>query len=188
MHKFFNIKSDSMKTPYKKPRQLSDPYKDFTKKELDSIIKCENQNLGYYEYSCIYQKHLPAGKYSECAYYIPYVLNFIRTNNKDRDEIADIFLHWCCTHASELIKDSLLDEILINIETVFRDAVEECSSSQIKNKDSILYPCNAEFISSVISSMKGCDIFKIHIHKWLKFDLTKCKLYYKCQKCYVSSR
>lgn len=93
-----------------RPSQLSDPFDEFTLDELREILDKEPQDLGVKEYMNLFHTNLPAGNFQECAFYVPYALQYIHTHLNDSEciEVVGRVNFWVNTQKEELEKLNFL--------------------------------------------------------------------------------
>ncbi|MBQ4481016.1 MAG: hypothetical protein II943_10295 [Victivallales bacterium] len=98
--------------PYGKPCRLSDPGKDFAPEELERLLKKDIGELDAKDLMCIFQSYLPAGEYSECAYYLPRAMEYVVEDLPDACSVLDNLLYWMHENAERLAQDHLFEPLL----------------------------------------------------------------------------
>lgn len=120
-----------LSVPYSKPHQLSDPFFDFMGCDLDRILQTPEAELGWGELSWIFNSYLPAGNYPECAYYLPYALEFIQTE-EGYELIANVLI-WLSEYQDDLRRDGLLEPVLDVLETMCVDWLSQFELKSYSN-------------------------------------------------------
>ncbi len=98
--------------PYRKPDRLSDPGRDFAPEELERLLKKDIGELDAKDLMCIFQGNLPAGDYSECAYYLPRAMEYVVDDLPDACSVLDNLLYWMHENAERLAQDHLFEPLL----------------------------------------------------------------------------
>ena len=144
--------------PYDRPEKLSNPFRDFEEDELNKILNKADAELGWKELSCIFQGYLPAGKYEECAYFIPCALEFI-SQNKQGASLLDNLLIWIHENVENLKKDKLFINILDCFEAIFSNLISNYILDE--NRDGMKYPRGGDVILSIISGLNNNKCFNM---------------------------
>lgn len=92
---------------YTRPGQLSDPYEDFSREELNELISVPDNMIGCYELLCIFQSHCPAGCYEESVYFLPLAVKHIETRQDGASSVLDNLLGWMDENRHALGRDKL---------------------------------------------------------------------------------
>ena len=162
--------------PYQRPLQLSDPYDDFSTTELRAILNCKDSELGWEQLYCIFQSYLPAGTYEECAYFIPFALNFIQGDDDGAPDLIFNFIWWISEYMERLKNDSIYEEIMRAIESLFVDIVKQFIL--VKKADgTCYYPRKGSHLSSIIQALNENDKFNWLGDAWLLKWLGKIDTY-----------
>ena len=110
----------TIRSGYPRPLRLSDPYRDFSPEELDTIIRKRDADLTDMDLRNVFQSILPAGEYSECIYFLPLALERILQPKGDYDLCCDV-LSWIGDNADGLKADGLWEKLLSLLEGVFAE-------------------------------------------------------------------
>ena len=106
--------------PYGKPQRLSDPGKDFAPEELEKLLQKGLDELNAGDLMCIFQSYLPAGEYSECAYYLPRAVEYVVEDLPDACSLLDNLLCWMHENAERLALDHLFEPLQEKFIDIFR--------------------------------------------------------------------
>ena len=106
--------------PYGKPQRLSDPGKDFAPEELEKLLQKSLDELNADDLMCIFQSYLPAGEYSECAYYLPRAMEYVVEDLPDACSVLDNLLYWMHENAERLAQDHLFEPLQEKFIAIFR--------------------------------------------------------------------
>ena len=99
---------------YPRPKEFSNPDKDFTPEELAAILQKPDADLTDTDFLCIFQSPVCAGTYRECAYFVPVFLKRLHARSPDDDiaSMTDCFLNWVDCFSEQLKQDRRFDEIV----------------------------------------------------------------------------
>lgn len=102
---------------YPRPKEFSNPDKDFTPEELSAILQKTDADLTDTDFLYIFQSPVCAGTYRECAYFVPVILKRLQARSPDDDIVSmtDYFLNWVDCFAEQLKHDRRFDEIVLAV-------------------------------------------------------------------------
>lgn len=117
---------------YPKPKQLSDPYRDFSDELKKSILQKDGRCLNARELTAVFHGSTPAGTYDESAHYLPDVTRWLAAHywenaladNEEFKELFKRFLMWTVFFHSELVKDGTWDDLNLFLSDLFALATE----------------------------------------------------------------
>jgi hypothetical protein len=168
--------------PYGGPLRLSDPGKDFSDEELQGIINTKDSDLGWFELACIFQSYLPAGTYEECAYFIPYALDFIAMSHDESSCLLENFILWFGDNPLDdayflLKRDGLLDPIMERLHGYLLEWTSRFDL--IENKDGFLYPKNCGEVTTMFAALNRSFQFYGKGDEWISEVLLPPKTYFQ---------
>jgi len=137
---------------YKRPTSLSDPFCDFLEEDLKGILAKSDEELGSYEYMCIFGEFLPAGTYEECAYFISPLLKYLdRLDRAGDSDVVDHFLGWMITNRERLRADGVYQEL----ENYFKAMLKRYLSSLDvrQNSDGCWYLCGVDVVEELLGGL-----------------------------------
>ncbi len=100
------------KTPYNRPLKLSDPHHDFTDEILNKVINTFDEEMGWWEFSILFQVGLPAGTYQECCYFLPFAFRYIALNPDESLGCLSEIIWFISDNADNLAKDNILEQCI----------------------------------------------------------------------------
>jgi hypothetical protein len=92
---------------FKRPKKLSDPYNDFDPDSLGFLLKKNDDEFWWSEYSALFGPHLPAGTYEELMYFLPKAFTHLKENEKDALDLVTAIFGFCSKNLERLQKDGL---------------------------------------------------------------------------------
>lgn len=112
---------------YPKPKQLSDPYQDFSDELKKSILQKDGRCLNARELTVLFHGSTPAGTYDESAHYLPDVTRWLAAHyrecaharDEEYEELFKRFLMWTVFFHSELVKDGTWDDLNLYLSDLF---------------------------------------------------------------------
>ncbi len=131
--------------PYAKPSCLSDPYREYDKTELLTILATPEENLCSRQLSMLFHGGLCAGYYEECCYYLPYILQYVADEKANCNEVLYYLIYWGRFWYSHLVKDDIWPELNNYLDELF------CSFSKDFIIDrNMLHPNKWEYINTFL--------------------------------------
>jgi len=117
---------------YPKPKQLSDPYQEFSDELKKSILQKDGRCLNARELTVLFHGATPAGTYDESAHYLPDVTRWLAAHywenvladDEEFEELFKRFLMWTVFFHSELVKDGTWDDLNLYLSDLFALATE----------------------------------------------------------------
>jgi hypothetical protein len=154
--------------PYQRPKQLTDPYLDFIEDKdlLDAILMTKDENLNFLHFSCLFHPILPAGRYEETVYFLPWALRFIIKKGDGATDIMYNIIIWAEMNKKMLIKDSVYAKIINFIKFFFNTSFK--SFNLIRNGGHCLYPENGAFIFSILNASLKNKTLHVFVSNWIK--------------------
>ncbi len=95
--------------PYHRPKQLSDPFHDFTPIILNKILETPDSLLKWYDYQNLLGPHLPAGTYEEVIYFLPRAFDFILAHDEDALDVITSIVGFASKNNDKLQADAILE-------------------------------------------------------------------------------
>ena len=131
--------------------KLSDPYGDFTQEELDTITQKKPAELNVFDFMCVFQGSLPAGTYSECKQFLPYVYKYIE-NSKEPGicDVCNNLIHWIKKNKTLLIQDGMYDNAIHSLVMIATNMLENFTISEG-------YPENLSVVEDIIFTFNALD-------------------------------
>ena len=138
-------------SPYPRPVKLSDPCHDFTPEECTAILAVPDEKMGVLELRSIFQHYLPAGTYTECAYFIPLALRFLDNRGENANDLADDFLVWAGENKTDLEADGLFTPIRLHLQKLLKVCLSELrvQLDPVPGKD-VPYPIDEPLVESLV--------------------------------------
>ena len=117
---------------YPKPKQLSDPYRDFSDELKKSILQKDGRCLNARELTALFHGSTPAGTYDESAHYLPDITSYlaahywesVHARDEEYEELFRKFLMWTVFFHSDLVKDGTWDDLNLYLSDLFALATE----------------------------------------------------------------
>ncbi len=110
-----------MQTKYGRPKQLTDPYKDFEGYEdkLTKIINKKDEELNFEDFGLIFSMFLPAADYQEGLYFIPLCFEKMEKSCPFEENVC-VSLFWYIGHFQDKLKeDGFYADCIREIESYF---------------------------------------------------------------------
>lgn len=104
-----------MKSPYHRPRRLSDPYCDHGKQRCAELLAVPDQQLVWRHYQAILGPFLPAGTYEESLYFLPLAFRYILCHDEEALDLVTSLVWFASEYASQLRQDGLLSAARANL-------------------------------------------------------------------------
>ena len=95
-------------------------YAGMVEKELEKLLQKSLDELNADDLMCIFQSYLPAGEYSECAYYLPRAVEYVIGDLPDACSVLDNLLYWMHENAERLAQDHLFETLQEKFIAIFR--------------------------------------------------------------------
>ena len=130
-----------MKTPYSKPKTLSDPYIDWqdSEAELARVVAANPEDLGREDYGMIFYQNLPAANYMEGCFYVPFFLDFYARGWGFKSPNLEGFFWFVDHHRNEFERDGLLQPILERIWEIFLGRTATFSIHRLTDEEIALH-------------------------------------------------
>lgn len=100
--------SQLLYTKHRRPTRLSDPHHDFTAASLAELLSVPDEEMTWHHFSSILGPHLPAGTYTEAAYFFPRAVDYLLSNHEDALDLITPIVGFVSNNAKELEEDGLL--------------------------------------------------------------------------------
>jgi len=92
----------------KRPRKLSDPYRDYHPPYPTKLLETQDHEMGYQELKQFFGPHITAGTYEEVIYFLPLAYDRIRTDRSIAWDLIRSVVWFISEYSEELGKDHLL--------------------------------------------------------------------------------
>lgn len=99
----------AIKVKHKRPRSLSDPYQDYSKGTLDTLLATSDSRLTRRDYQSLLGPFLTAGTYEEVVYFLPLAYEYLWDHDEDALDLGISIAWFISEYAEELKRDKLLD-------------------------------------------------------------------------------
>lgn len=144
-----------------RPMRLSDPGGDFLdEEELKTILATPDQQMGFYEFNCLFQGRLPAGEYDEVIYFLPMALNYILEEKDGWETLIENFIIWLNDNESRLRKEGLWNGILdkLTAQTTAKiNAPFRLRRFTDEHHDNCFYPKGWDWFEAIDSATHTCQ-------------------------------
>lgn len=103
---------------FKRPEKLSDPHSDFTPGMLKKLLKKDDSEFGWNDYSWLFGPYLPAGTYEEVMYFLPKAFMYLQQHEEGALDLVTPIFGFCSKNIENLQKDGL--------EKPIKERIREC--------------------------------------------------------------
>ncbi|MFT5905394.1 MAG: hypothetical protein ACI9E1_000991 [Cryomorphaceae bacterium] len=127
----------TIKSPYKRPTQLSDPYQDWMgcEDQIKNILETPLGDLKHEDYVVIFYQNLPAADYSEGVYYLESCFQYMAGNEGLEERIYEGVFWWIDHFKESLDKDKLLECCLDAVWQLFLKLTENFKVIRLSNEE-----------------------------------------------------
>lgn len=110
---------------YLRPQKLSDPHSDFTPGMLKKLLKKDDSEFGWNDYSWLFGPHLPAGTYEEVMYFLPRAFAYLKGHEYEALDLVTPIFGFCSKNIEQLREDGL--EVLV------KEQILECLNYWVRD-------------------------------------------------------
>jgi hypothetical protein len=150
---------DRMRQIVPRPMRLSDPGRDFSEEELKTILATPDKQMKFYEFNCLFQGRLPAGKYDEVIYFLSMALNYVLDEKDDWETLFPNLIIWLNDNEIQLRKEGLWNEILRKLNTQTNTNINapfRLRRFMDKCHDSLFHPKGWNWFGAIDDTIKTC--------------------------------
>lgn len=92
---------------------------------LNNLLRKDDSQLNWSDFSCLFGPHLPAGTYEELIYFLPAAFNYLKHHEEDALDLVTPIFGFCSKNAELLRNDGF--ELLV------REQITECLNYWIRD-------------------------------------------------------
>ena len=118
--------------PRQRPTQLSDPYHDFSEKELETFLAVPDDKLESNHLHCLLDPILPAGTYEETAYFLPLAFQFLIDHGEPAGDLVGCVVGFASNYAQQLEADGSLGDVRDALRSMLRHWTREFVVRHVK--------------------------------------------------------